>query len=355
MAMHQDNLPPLQDPAFLEMMELFDEQNYWQRLKAMFAGFRKPRDSREYKFARTELQRQLAPAAAILIPSIGIALLACRRIWLSARRMSSRAKGQNQLVELGQIAAGLAHELKNPLSTINLNLKLLVEDLGVFRDEAHARAIRRLDGVRDEARRLNDILGDFLRFAGKHELQLSPVDLRSVLDELADFFNPQTQAAQVVLRLSTPDVPVICMIDANLLKQAVLNLMINARQAMPGGGRLLIKLAYDAENDLVDLVVRDFGCGIPADKLPHIFDPFYSTKSGPDASGKGGSGLGLSMCRDIIEAHHGRIRVDSSPGVGTAITLKIPSVTRAAKNRPAPRAAIGPMTLPINTVSAPVS
>jgi len=74
--MHQDNLPPLQDPAFLEMMELFDEQNYWQRLKAMFAGFRKPRDSREYKFARTELQRQLAPAAAILIPSIGIALLA---------------------------------------------------------------------------------------------------------------------------------------------------------------------------------------------------------------------------------------------------------------------------------------
>ena len=76
MAMHQDNLPPLQDPAFLEMMELFEEQNYWQRLKAMFEGFSKPRDSREYKFARTELQRQIAPAAAILIPVVGIGLLA---------------------------------------------------------------------------------------------------------------------------------------------------------------------------------------------------------------------------------------------------------------------------------------
>ena len=101
-----------------------------------------------------------------------------------------------------------------------------------------------------------------------------------------------------------------------------MNLLINARQAMPGGGRVLIKLAYDAESDMIDLVVRDNGCGIPAEKLPRIFDPFYTTKSGPDASGKGGTGLGLSMCRDIIEAHHGRIRVDSTVGKGTAFTLE---------------------------------
>ena len=87
---------------------------------------------------------------------------------------------------------------------------------------------------------------------------------------------------------------------------------------------------------MIDLVVRDYGCGIPADKLPRIFEPFYTTKSGPDASGKGGTGLGLSMCRDIIEAHHGRIRVDSTVGKGTAFTLKLPTVSKATGKRAAP-------------------
>ncbi|NLW87484.1 MAG: two-component sensor histidine kinase [Planctomycetes bacterium] len=261
----------------------------------------------------------LAGAALSAPLWIGIALLACRRIWLSARRMSSRAKGQNQLVELGQIAAGLAHELKNPLSTINLNLKLLVEDLGVFRDEAHARAIRRLDGVRDEARRLNDILGDFLRFAGKHELQLSPVDLRSVLDELADFFNPQTQAAQVVLRLSTPDVPVICMIDANLLKQAVLNLMINAVDAMSSGGELLLKLSVVRGRALLEVI--DTGPGIPEQVLDRIFDVYYSTK-------KNGSGLGLPTSRRIVREHDGALQVQSEEGKGTRFIITLPCVKR---------------------------
>ena len=123
-------------------------------------------------------------------------------------------------------------------------------------------------------------------------------------------------------------------VNGNQIQQILLNLLINARQAMPGGGRVMIRLAYDAENDMVDLVVRDNGVGIPADKLPKIFEPFYTTKSGPDASGKGGTGLGLSMCREIIEAHHGRIRVDSTVGKGTAFTLKLPTAGKAALTRP---------------------
>jgi signal transduction histidine kinase len=94
-------------------------------------------------------------------------------------------------------------------------------------------------------------------------------------------------------------------------------------------------LAYDAQSEMIDLVVRDNGCGIPADKLPRIFESFYTTKKGPDASGKGGTGLGLSMCRDILEAHHGRIRVDSTVGKGTAFTLKLPTAEKAAPKRPA--------------------
>jgi len=85
-----------------------------------------------------------------------------------------------------------------------------------------------------------------------------------------------------------------------------------------------LKLAPDTTNNMVDLIVRDNGCGIPQDKLRRIFEPFFTTKDGPDASGKGGTGLGLSMCRDIIEAHHGRIRVESSVGKGTCFTIKLP-------------------------------
>ena len=136
------------------------------------------------------------------------------------------------------------------------------------------------------------------------------------------------------------------MVNGNQIQQVLLNLLINARQAMPNGGRLWIKLLHDAENDMIDLVVRDSGCGIPADKLPRIFESFYTTKSGPDASGKGGTGLGLSMCREIIESHHGRIRVDSTVGKGTAFTLKLPV---ALKGVPAPRpSAVPTITMPTN-------
>ena len=120
---------------------------------------------------------------------------------------------------------------------------------------------------------------------------------------------------------------------------------------MPSGGRVLIKLAYDAENDMIDLVVRDNGCGIPPDKLPRIFDAFFTTKAGPDASGKGGTGLGLSTCRDIIEAHHGRIRVDSTVGKGTAFTLKLPTAAKAT-GKAAAAAVRRRVTIPLPSLRA---
>ena len=144
-------------------------------------------------------------------------------------------------------------------------------------------------------------------------------------------------------------------INGNQIQQMLLNLLINARQAMPSGGRVMIRLGYDAENDMVELVVRDNGVGIPADKLPKIFEPFYTTKQGPDASGKGGTGLGLSMCRDIIEAHHGRIRVDSTVGKGTAFTLKLPTVCKASAARPAIAAPAFPtLAMPVGPAIAPL-
>jgi signal transduction histidine kinase len=103
-----------------------------------------------------------------------------------------------------------------------------------------------------------------------------------------------------------------------------MNLMTNARQAMPSGGELLLRISHDTAAGLVDLTVRDSGSGIPREQLPKIFDRFFTTKSGPDATGKGGTGVGLSACRDIVEAHQGRIRVESSVGKGTAFTVRLP-------------------------------
>jgi signal transduction histidine kinase len=114
-------------------------------------------------------------------------------------------------------------------------------------------------------------------------------------------------------------------ISATQIQQIILNLIINARQAMSQGGHLRVEVRASAEASMVEIIVADTGSGIPADQLRHIFDPFYTTKDGPDDTGKGGTGLGLSICRDIIEAHNGRIRVESLIGRGTTFTVKLPA------------------------------
>jgi signal transduction histidine kinase len=133
----------------------------------------------------------------------------------------------------------------------------------------------------------------------------------------------------------------------------LLNLLINARQAMPQGGQVTVRLAYDAPSEMIELGVRDSGCGIPADKLPRIFDRFYTTKSGPDASGKGGTGLGLAFCHDVIEQHNGRIRVESTVGKGTSFTLKLPTAKRA--ETPSPAIAPSSQAAPIESAILPLN
>src|ERR1051325_2766764 len=102
---------------------------------------------------------------------------------------------------------------------------------------------------------------------------------------------------------------------------------------MPHGGRVMIKLDHDKSGGTVDLTVRDTGSGIPADKLPRVFDRFFTTKKGPDESGKGGTGLGLATCKSIIDAHHGRIRVESTVGKGTAFIIKLPAPQAPAETQ----------------------
>ena len=248
---------------------------------------------------------------------LGVAamILISRRVWRNVKRLSARAKGLEHLVELGQLAGGLAHEIKNPLSTINVNLKLLEEDLRRYDDEVHGRWLRRLQGVKGETDRLREILDDFLRFTGKYEISLAVTDLRNILSELADFFSPQAEAARVVMRTSMPDFPVRCKIDPNLIKQAVLNLLLNAVQAMAEGGELLLRLTTARGRAVIEVI--DTGPGIAPDDLPRIFQVYYSTK-------KRGSGLGLPTTRRIIREHEGTIRAESEVGKGTRFIINLP-------------------------------
>ena len=257
------------------------------------------------------------------------------------------AQAQN-LTALGELVSTTTHEFNNVLMTIINYAKY------GLRHQDKASREKAFEKILAAGNRAAKITNGVLGVARNRSTGQDATDLAKVIEDSLVLLEREMNKYRIKVEKQYADVPE-AYVNGNQIQQVLLNLLINARQAMPSGGRLLIKLSYDRPTDMVELMVRDFGCGIPTEKLPHIFDRFYSTKSGPDASGKGGTGLGLSMCRDIIEAHHGRIRVDSSPGVGTAFTLKLPTVTKAAARRSVPRAPIAPPTVPIAGTNTPVS
>jgi signal transduction histidine kinase len=232
-----------------------------------------------------------------------------------------------RLTALGELVGTTTHEFNNVLMTI-----LNYAKMGMRHKDAATRD-KCFEKILASANRAATITNTVLGMARNRAAGQEPTDLAKLVDDTLLLLEREMNKYRITVEKSYQPVPP-AMVNGNQIQQVLLNLLINARQAMPNGGRLWIKLMHDAENDMVDLVVRDNGCGIPADKLPRIFESFYTTKTGPDASGKGGTGLGLSMCRDAIEAHHGRIRVDSTVGKGTAFTLKLPAAKTAPK-RPA--------------------
>ncbi len=246
---------------------------------------------------------------------------------LRGRKQNSEQRntsGENsQLIELGQLAGGLAHEIKNPLSTINVNIKLLIEDLQKQDDPESRRLLRRLKNVQTESDRLKNILNDFLRYTGKHELDVAKVDLREAISQIIDFFAPQTDAAGVTMRPMLPDYPVEVMVDVGLFKQALFNLMINAVEAMSDGGELLVKLDKQDQSAIVEVI--DTGCGMNAEQLDKLFQAYYSTKSG-------GSGLGLPTTRRIINEHGGSIHAESEEGRGTRFVVELPLAVQKAES-----------------------
>jgi signal transduction histidine kinase len=228
--------------------------------------------------------------------------------------MEQKAKGV-QSPPLSTLAAGLAHELRTPLSTISLNLQLLQEELQACLNGKAEGPLNRIGVLQKEIQRLEEVLNDFLRFAKGGCLELVEQDINQVVDEVIDFVGPEAQKNNVeVIRNYTPDLPAV-RIDTGLMKQAILNLIINAQQAMPQGGRLSVSTYLKGRG--VHLEITDEGVGIPRSHLDRIFQAYYSTK-------KSGTGLGLPTAKRIVEEHGGSISVKSKEGEGSSFTINLP-------------------------------
>jgi signal transduction histidine kinase len=199
-----------------------------------------------------------------------------------------------------------------------------------MRHKDEATRDKALDKIHTAGQRAAKITASILAVARNRSGGMEPTNLKHLITDTLVLMEREFTKYRISLETQLGDVPDVSAIG-NQIQQVLLNLLINARQATPSGGRVLIRLEHDATEGAVDLVVRDSGCGIPADKLPRIFEPFFTTKSGPDETGKGGTGLGLSACRKIIEAHHGRIRVESTVGKGTQFTIKLPIAKQPAE------------------------
>ena len=235
----------------------------------------------------------------------------------SVERQNERLREQYR--EIARLSGALAHEIKNPLSTIRLNMELLAEDFAAAESPRERRALGKIEVMQRECLRLQGLLDDFLNFSKVRQIHLEPIDLNQVLDEVLDFFAPQAEAADIeVIRYLDPDLPRV-MLDRDAFRGALLNLLLNAQQAMPAGGQLVVHTT--SSGNIVELHLIDTGCGMDDKTAAQIFDAFYTTKPG-------GSGLGLPTAGKIIDAHGGRIMIQSELGRGTKCTIELPVPAR---------------------------
>ena len=245
----------------------------------------------------------------------------------TANKAASSAHASERVALLSRLAGGLAHEIKNPLSTMSINLALLEEDWARAAaarnpDAPEAspreqRSVRRIKTLQREVSRLEQILEEFLSYVRGQAVNRAPMDLAKLVREELEFVEPEDEALgirhHVDLAVGLP----LALIDEGAFKRAVLNLLVNARQAMPDGGELLVRL--HRVGNFAELLVTDTGVGMAPEQLENCFDEYWSTK-------KGGTGLGLSTTKRVIEEHGGSIAAVSERGRGTSFSVRIPLV-----------------------------
>lgn len=221
-----------------------------------------------------------------------------------------------RLSAVGSLASSITHEFNNILTTTINYAKM-----GLRHRDAATRE-KAFNKILSAGQRASKITGGMLAFARGRGDRREATDLAQLVQQVLVLAEKDLQMHRVRLETDFSEAA-YAVVSAGQIQQVVLNLVINARQAMSEGGRIHVAVRANHEEGLAEIAVRDTGAGIPSEKLRRIFEPFYTTKEA-DEKGQGGTGLGLPLCRDIIEAHKGRIRVESAVGQGTTFTLRLP-------------------------------
>jgi len=224
------------------------------------------------------------------------------------------ADGEPPLVEA--IAAGIAHEVRNPLNALQINLEILEEEISEIVPDRTSHVFEVIGKIAGELRSLDNFVTEFLRFARPPRLNREPVAVRLLLADLVTFIGPECSRKGVSLSLAAHGGPETVVADGFQLKHAVLNLVLNALQATPKGGAIAIETGGD--DRALEVRVRDGGEGMSEGVLPRAFDAFFTTR-------EGGTGLGLPIARRIVEAHGGTLDLQSREGEGTLATLSLPA------------------------------
>ncbi len=224
-----------------------------------------------------------------------------------------------QYQELAELAGSLAHEIKNPLSVIHMNADLLSEEMGESDWAGKRRAESKVEMIRQQCQRMENLLRDFLRFSRLRDLEMTPGSLNEQIDSVLRLYQAQADKYKIeVMRYLDQDLPSI-LLHSDSLQASLINLVKNALESMEDGGQLVVRTYSTPRGVALDLI--DTGCGMDDGTALHMFEPFYSTKNG-------GSGLGLPTARKIVEAHGGRISVQSEVGRGTKFMLEFPTPAR---------------------------
>jgi two-component system sensor histidine kinase PilS (NtrC family) len=230
------------------------------------------------------------------------------------RRLERDARMQQRLAAVGEMAAGIAHEIRNPLASISGSMQILRKELALNGEQSQL-----MDIVLRESERLNRTIQSFLAYARPQRFSLARLDLRPVLQDAALLLRNSAEVGQDhVVDVEVPEAPVWCEADEGQVRQVIWNLATNGLRAMPGGGRLRLGARREPGDAAGVLVVQDEGVGIPESELDAIFQPFHGTF-------EKGSGLGMAIVHRIVHEYGGEIRVTSRPGAGTRVEVRLPA------------------------------
>ncbi len=236
-------------------------------------------------------------------------------------QLQLRLSQAQRLATIGELTSTTTHEFNNLLMTI-----LNYAKLGLRHKDEPTRD-KALTKIMESANRAAKVTQTILGLARNRSGEKEPTNLESVIRDTLLLLERELLRYRIIVETEFESVP-MATAEANQIQRVLINLLTNARQAIGESGSIKIRLSYDAAANFVVVMVRDSGPGIAPEHMPKIFAPFFSTKSGPDSSGKGGTGLGLAACREIIEEHQGKIRVESTLGKGTAFYIRLPAVSQ---------------------------